>query len=92
MKYRDDTQRRYAKWRRVCIMPDIHAGKGCTIGSTKTIKDKEESLKKEYHISLTIDEFVDKYDVDSECVWYAPAISCGTYITNHCNTERNLIK
>ena len=25
---------------RICIMPDVHAGKGCTIGTTMTIKDK----------------------------------------------------
>ncbi len=24
----------------ICIMPDVHAGKGCTIGTTMTIKDK----------------------------------------------------
>lgn len=25
---------------RICIMPDVHAGKGCTIGTTMTVKDK----------------------------------------------------
>ncbi len=25
---------------RICIMPDVHAGKGCTIGTTMTIRDK----------------------------------------------------
>ena len=25
---------------RVCIMPDVHAGKGCTIGTTMTVTDK----------------------------------------------------
>ncbi len=25
---------------KVCIMPDVHAGKGCTIGTTMTVKDK----------------------------------------------------
>lgn len=25
---------------RVCIMPDVHAGKGCTIGTTMTVSDK----------------------------------------------------
>lgn len=25
---------------KICIMPDVHAGKGCTIGTTMTIKDK----------------------------------------------------
>ena len=24
----------------ICIMPDVHAGKGCTIGTTMTITDK----------------------------------------------------
>lgn len=24
----------------ICIMPDVHAGKGCTIGTTMTIADK----------------------------------------------------
>lgn len=24
----------------ICIMPDVHAGKGCTIGTTMTVKDK----------------------------------------------------
>lgn len=28
------------KGSRVCIMPDVHAGKGCTIGTTMTIVDK----------------------------------------------------
>lgn len=30
----------YAKGSRVRMMPDIHAGKGCTIGTTMTINDK----------------------------------------------------
>ncbi len=25
---------------KICIMPDVHAGKGCTIGTTMTIRDK----------------------------------------------------
>lgn len=25
---------------RIRIMPDVHAGKGCTIGTTMTVKDK----------------------------------------------------
>ena len=25
---------------KICIMPDVHAGKGCTIGTTMTIVDK----------------------------------------------------
>ncbi|WP_405348726.1 RtcB family protein [Ruminobacter amylophilus] len=25
---------------RICIMPDVHAGKGCTIGTTMTVTDK----------------------------------------------------
>ena len=30
----------YAENSRICMMPDIHAGAGCTIGTTMTIKDK----------------------------------------------------
>lgn len=29
----------YSKGSRIRIMPDVHAGKGCTIGTTMTIKD-----------------------------------------------------
>ena len=30
----------YVEGSKVCMMPDIHAGAGCTIGTTMTIKDK----------------------------------------------------
>ena len=30
----------FAKDSRIRIMPDVHAGKGCTIGTTMTISDK----------------------------------------------------
>ena len=50
--------------------------------SIRTERDKEVLLKKGYHIPLTMDEFVEIYDVDPECVWYAPAISCGSYYFN----------
>lgn len=30
----------FAKDTKICIMPDAHSGKGCTIGTTMTIKDK----------------------------------------------------
>ncbi len=30
----------YSAWNRIRIMPDVHAGKGCTIGTTMTITDK----------------------------------------------------
>ena len=30
----------FTKNSRICIMPDVHAGKGCTIGTTMTITDK----------------------------------------------------
>lgn len=30
----------FAKGSRVCIMPDAHSGKGCTVGTTMTITDK----------------------------------------------------
>ena len=31
------------------IMPDVHAGKGCTIGTTMTIIDKAASMHPESH-------------------------------------------
>lgn len=30
----------FAEGSKICIMPDVHAGKGCTIGTTMTIIDK----------------------------------------------------
>lgn len=30
----------FAEGCRICIMPDVHAGKGCTIGTTMTVQDK----------------------------------------------------
>ena len=30
----------FTKGSRIRIMPDVHAGKGCTIGTTMTVKDK----------------------------------------------------
>lgn len=30
----------FAKYSNICIMPDVHAGAGCTIGTTMTIQDK----------------------------------------------------
>lgn len=30
----------FVKGSKICIMPDVHAGAGCTIGTTMTIKDK----------------------------------------------------
>lgn len=30
----------WSKDSKICIMPDVHAGKGCTVGTTMTIKDK----------------------------------------------------
>ena len=31
----------FTKDAKICIMPDVHAGKGCTIGTTMTILDNK---------------------------------------------------
>lgn len=37
---RNMLEHEFVKDSNICIMPDVHAGKGCTIGTTMTIKDK----------------------------------------------------
>lgn len=50
--------------------------------SVRTEEDKRVFQEKGYFIPLTLDEFRMKYDVDPECVWYAPVISCASYYFN----------
>ena len=48
----------------------------------RTEEDKRVFQEKGYFIPLTLDEFRTKYDVDPECVWYAPVTSCASYYFN----------
>lgn len=50
--------------------------------SVRSEEDKRVFQEKGYFIPLTLDEFRMKYDVDPECVWYAPVISCASYYFN----------
>ena len=46
---------------KVRIMPDVHAGKGCTVGTTMTIKDKAVPNVRPYSVLLFEGEYSDHH-------------------------------
>ena len=58
---------------RIRIMPDVHAGAGCTIGTTMTITDKvkwSSDDKDEEYFTITVDKD-DGNKVTVECLKYS---------------------
>ena len=45
-------------------------------------EDKEELNSRGYHIDLTWDEFKEQFDINPDCVWYAPTFSMGSIYFN----------